>query len=446
MATQSVPTFSEFRIRASTVRLLSGVIAGLLFSAPAFNACAIGLPVTSCADDGSADTLRSAVASAQDGDVVTLNQLPLVCSTVSLSTGALEIPVANLTIEGDVNRSITISAAGKSRVLHHTGTGTLVLKYLGVTDGYYIAPVAHGGCIYSAGSVTLFADDEIYNCAALGGTSEDHYSGDGKGGAIFAQGSVAVQDSLVSQGFAGGSSQTPTNQPLGGNIYAGGAITVTHSEVSYGHVLDEYFHGEGGGLASMSAIGVSLTRSLIVGNEADYGGGIFIHSADATVQSKISDSTFANNVARYTGGGVYVGTGALTLENSTIGYNYPDGVAAYSSTMTLHSTVAFGSPAYDVRKNSASSITLDHNVIGKTNFLIIGSDTLRSDPHLGPLQRNGGRFRSVALLPGSPAIDAGSNPDNLIYDQRGAPRAIGPAPDIGSFEFDPDVIFTSGFE
>jgi hypothetical protein len=147
MATQSVPTFSEFRIRASTVRLLSGVIAGLLFSAPAFNACAIGLPVTSCADDGSADTLRSAVASAQDGDVVTLNQLPLVCSTVSLSTGALEIPVANLTIEGDVNRSITISAAGKSRVLHHTGTGTLVLKYLGVTDGYYIAPLAHGGCI-----------------------------------------------------------------------------------------------------------------------------------------------------------------------------------------------------------------------------------------------------------------------------------------------------------
>jgi hypothetical protein len=446
MATQSAATPGDFRVHATRARLLSAVIVGILFSAPASNVWATGLPVTSCADDGSPGTLRSAVASAQDGDVVTLSQLPLVCSTISLSTGAIEIPVANLTIEGDVNRSITISADGKSRVLHHTGTGTLVLKYLGVTDGYYIAPVAHGGCIYSAGSVTLFADDEVSNCTALGGTSGDRYSGDAKGGAIFAQGNVAVQESLVSEGFAGGSSQTSYYQVLGGNIYAGGAITVTHSEVSYGRLLDFYGHSKGGGIASMSASGVSVTRSLIVGNRADYGGGLFVQSPNAMVQSKISDSTIVDNRATYEGAGLTVVGGAFTLENSTIGYNYPVGLAVYSATPTLHSNIVFGSPAYDVRKDSTSSITLDHNVIGKTNFLLIGSDTLQSDPHLGPLQRNGSWLRSVALLPGSPAIDAGSNPDNLIFDQRGAPRAIGAAPDIGSFEFDPDVIFTSGFE
>ena len=331
-------------------------------------------------------------------------------------------------------------------MLHHTGTGTLVLKYLGISDGYYIAPVAHGGCIYSAGSVTLFADDQVSNCAALGGTSGDHYSGDAKGGAIFADGNVAVQESLVSQGFAGGNSQTSYYQVLGGNIYAGGAVTVTHSEVSYGRLLDFYGHAKGGGIASMSASGVSVTRSLIVGNTADYGGGIFLQSSNATVQSKISDSTFVNNRATYGGAGLTVVEGAFTLENSTIGYNYPIGLAVYSPTLTLHSNILFGSPAYDVRKESSSSLTLDHNLIGKTNFLLVGSDTLQSDPHLGPLQRNGGQPRSIALLPGSPAIDAGSNPDNLIYDQRGAPRMIGPAPDIGAFEFDPNVIFTSGFE
>ena len=445
MATQSASTSRNGHVRSTSMRLLSAVIAGVLFSAPAFNAWAIGLPVTSCADDGSAGTLRSAVASAQAGDVVTLSQLPLVCSTVSLAMGAIEIPAANLTIEGDVNRSITISAGDKSRVLHHTGTGTLVLKYLGVSDGYYIAPVAHGGCIYSAGSVTLFADDDVHHCGVVGGTSGD-YSGDGKGGAIFAQGNVAVEESRVSDGFVTGNSHVASNQTLGGNIYAAGSVTVTHSEVSYGRMFDMYSSAKGGGIASMSASGVLVTRSLIVGNQADYGAGIFIQSPNVTVQSKISDSTFANNIANYTGGGLYVGGGTLTLENSTVGSNYPDGAAVYSGSLTLQSTIAFGSPAYDVRKNFSGNITLDHNLIGKTNFFLGFTDTLQSDPRLGPLQLNGGRLRSIALLPGSPAIDAGSNPDNLIYDQRGAPRVIGPAPDIGSFEFDPDVIFTNGFD
>ncbi len=445
MAMQSTSTRRDGRIRPPTARLLSAVIAGVVFSAAVADAWSVGLPVTSCADDGGAGTLRSVVASAQNGDVVTLSQLPLVCSTVSLTTGAIEIPVSNLTIEGDVNRPITISAAGHSRVLHHTGTGTLVLKYLGISDGFYAAPVAHGGCIYSAGSVTLFADDDVDQCTAIGGTY-GNYVGDARGGAIFAQGSVAIQGSRVSEGFVGGNTHVASNQSLGGNVYAGGPITVTDSEISYGRSIDVYSNAKGGGIASISASGVLMTRSLLVGNGADYGGGIFIQSTDATVQSKISDSTFVDNRASYTGGGIYVGGGSSTLENTTVGYNYPDGIAVYSAAMTLHSTIAFGSPSYDVRKNSAGNITLDHNVIAKTNFFLGFSDTLQSNPLLGHLQHNGGRRRSIALLPGSPAIDVGSNPDNLVLDQRGAARQIGSAPDIGSFEFDPDVIFTSGFE
>ena len=41
------------------------------------------------------------------------------------------------------------------------------------------------------------------------------------------------------------------------------------------------------------------------------------------------------------------------------------------------------------------------------------------DPKLGPLQDNGGPTPTMALLPGSPAIDAGSNPLTLTTDQRG---------------------------
>ena len=57
------------------------------------------------------------------------------------------------------------------------------------------------------------------------------------------------------------------------------------------------------------------------------------------------------------------------------------------------------------------------------------------DPKLGPLQDNGGPTPTIALLPGSPAIGAGSDPLNLTSDQRGySPRVVGTAADIGAYE------------
>ena len=52
---------------------------------------------------------------------------------------------------------------------------------------------------------------------------------------------------------------------------------------------------------------------------------------------------------------------------------------------------------------------------------------------LGPLQDNGGPTRTMALLPGSPAINAGDSTNPPPTDQRGFAR-VG-TPDIGAFEF-----------
>jgi len=65
------------------------------------------------------------------------------------------------------------------------------------------------------------------------------------------------------------------------------------------------------------------------------------------------------------------------------------------------------------------------------------SDLVGLDPKIGPLQDNGGPTWTHALLPGSPAIDAG---DSTLYqvptdDQRGVPRPQGVAVDIGAFEY-----------
>ena len=70
--------------------------------------------------------------------------------------------------------------------------------------------------------------------------------------------------------------------------------------------------------------------------------------------------------------------------------------------------------------------------------MVISTDITHADPHLGPLQDNGGPTYTQALLSGSPAINAG-NPAGcsgkagiLTADQRGSPR-VGRC-DIGAYE------------
>jgi len=74
-------------------------------------------------------------------------------------------------------------------------------------------------------------------------------------------------------------------------------------------------------------------------------------------------------------------------------------------------------------------------------FLNGPGDQINTNPILGPLQNNGGLTFTHALLPGSPAIDAGDpnfTPPPL-YDQRGSPfvRVFNGRVDIGSFEVQP---------
>ena len=56
---------------------------------------------------------------------------------------------------------------------------------------------------------------------------------------------------------------------------------------------------------------------------------------------------------------------------------------------------------------------------------------------LGSLANNGGPTLTYALLPGSPAIDAGNNsiiPSGTTTDQLGNPRISGSNVDIGAYE------------
>ena len=124
--------------------------------------------------------------------------------------------------------------------------------------------------------------------------------------------------------------------------------------------------------------------------------------------------------------------------NSIVAGNTENGVASdfYSNLGNSRVTVGFSLIGANTGTGLAEAQTAD----GNGN--LIGSATNPIDPLLGPLALNGGPTQTHALLPGSPAIDAGNSP--LATDQRGASRGVDlvSAPnapgsnfaDIGSFE------------
>jgi len=86
-----------------------------------------------------------------------------------------------------------------------------------------------------------------------------------------------------------------------------------------------------------------------------------------------------------------------------------------------------------------------HNLImAHQSGITVPDDTIIDDPQLlRPFRDNGGPTLTLALLPGSPAIDNGVNFTQQPFDQRGVPRVIGSSADIGAFES--DYLFTDGF-
>ena len=107
------------------------------------------------------------------------------------------------------------------------------------------------------------------------------------------------------------------------------------------------------------------------------------------------------------------------------------------------SGVSNGMPVGDVANGSPGSIsTTGVNFIGdiRGSGLAAGPTILTGNPLLAPLADNGGPTKTMALLPGSPAIDAAPVIPGLDTDQRGFSRnrdgdsIAGAQPDIGAYE------------
>jgi hypothetical protein len=152
-----------------------------------------------------------------------------------------------------------------------------------------------------------------------------------------------------------------------------------------------------------------------------------------------------NQATNGAGGGVFNGQGATaTIVNTTINGNtgasgQGAGVRnAAKATLNFTNTIISGSTGGGADcLNSGTIGTNSHNLVQDGSC----SPAVSGNPKLGPLQNNGGPTFTHALLPTSPAIDAGDDsvlgdPLNLTTDQRGTgfPRKVCAHVDIGAYE------------
>ncbi len=167
------------------------------------------------------------------------------------------------------------------------------------------------------------------------------------------------------------------------------------------------------------------------------GGGIYAFN-----QVNIAFSTVASNNAQGMGGGLYATVGTVNITNSILA----------SNTSTANPDIQPGTGATTINFSligDAAGTALIESQTPNANGSLIGRSTGSGaiSPGLGGLADNGGPTRTHALLPGSPAIDAG-DPTAVAgtsptpqFDQRRSPftRVFNDRLDMGAYELAADT-------
>jgi len=437
----------------SSTAAASPLAAGVLARYIAMQAPATTRQVTSCADDGSAGTLRATIALAGSGDTLDLSGLPGVdpaCtdSTITLAQGEIAIP-HNMTLQGPADATLTIAAGGRNRVLDSTSTDMpsayLQIASLTISGGGNLSNHV-GGCIVASGEVRLNRAT-VTDCVAYTPGGSGKYLGTAAGGGVLAN-SVSMTNGSVVSGNAVKSGSLSLLL-YGGGVYSSQDFFCADSTIS-GNIA----FGHGGAISAGGNI--TLTRCTLDSNIAAYGGAVF--ASGATMQLQVDQSTISGNTSSR-GGGINTRSPA-TISNSTIAFNsaqqsYGGGIQSSANVAMVSTIVARNrndTGAYaDIVLGSGKTLTGSNDLVMSIASFPPGVIVSASDPLLAPLGNHGGLTRTHALLAGSPAIDAGKNGKVFATDQRGAgfarevPTGM---PDIGAYERQvmDDEIFGNGFD
>jgi CSLREA domain-containing protein len=437
-----------------TKTTLAAVATAAFLAIAAAPAAAQNFTVTKTADtnDGACDSdcsLREAInaanATAADDTVV----VPAGTYTFTRSgtddtgvNGDLDLGSTNpglpraITIQGAGAGQTIVDAAGVDRVFDLLRAMTATITGLTARGG---TTTAYGGSVNTSIDASLTLD----HVELTGGAA-----GSGGGLAVGSGTSATVRDSRI----AGNS---VTNG--GGGIENSGTTTLLRDQIAGNHA-DSY---RGGGIDHTSGT-LTVTDTELSANSSAIGGGITVENGGPAILNNVA---IVGNTASAVGAGLF-NQYQVTATNTTIAGNVVtalgDGGGGIDAeaTMSLHNVTVAGNsaPAGPALRAVVGSVTVQNSILaGGCSVIASGSiasagnnisdgsscgltgpgDRPGVDPRLAPLAANGGPTRTLALLAGSPAIDAANPGACPATDQRGVTRPQGAGCDIGAYEYVP---------
>jgi hypothetical protein len=307
--------------------------------------------------------------------------------------GAIDSEDAPLTISDSIfvnNSSLEVSAIMVSSKSSVAITNCVISNNRG------------GGSLWIAGNPATISNCTITDNGGYGETP------------IRTDGTVVFTNCMITGGIGGDS----------GAIYNAGALTVSNSTLTGNR-------GEIAG-AILNSGTLNISNSTITGNMifpvTGRPAAAIVNGPDSPVQSSdvtalVQDSTIAGN------------------DGSQIYSGQTFGSSSYKDTIQVHSTIlsSNGAKPNVLTGTGGTLVSLGHNLSTDSGGgLLTGpGDVTNKNPLLGPLQDNGGPTQTMALLPGSPAVDTGDNIGAPVLDQRGYPRIVGGRIDIGAYEVQP---------
>ncbi|HEY7315511.1 MAG TPA: Ig-like domain-containing protein [Gemmataceae bacterium] len=259
-----------------------------------------------------------------------------------------------------------------------------------------------------------------------GGFGDGGFGGGGGGGFVIAVGGGG------SGGFGGGGGGGGVGGGFGGNGGVGGGGG------GGGGLGGAIFNNQG---ATLSLLNDTLSGNTAQGGPGGGGGaqdgqglGGAVFNRDGTVT--ILFSTLSGNSAAQGGTDVFnlsdgtgqTGTAAIT--DSILGQSGGATVTDFDSTTVNGGNAPVNNGQSDLMSNPGTFPAAS---------LVPGTD-----PLLASLGNYGGSTDTLALLPGSPAIEAGTAVSGVTTDERGVSRPQGSAPDLGAFQSQGFNLIVSG--
>lgn len=243
-----------------------------------------------------------------------------------------------------------------------------------------------------------------------------------RGGAIYSVGQLRVINTTFSGNRAnlGGAISSPDNQ---GTAEVTGSTFSGNSAVNRGNIF-----GQGGAIENQGAL--SVINSTFSGNRAGAGGGIASGGTATTINGNTFSAQLFLTNDTFSGNSASLGNGGGGIVSATLG--------SAKATNTILAKGSAGANCVGTVTDGGFNISSDASCAFSQR-----TSKNRTNPKLAKtLANNGGPTQTIALLKGSPALNAipkgasrcapASPP--LTTDQRGVKRPQGKGCDIGAYE------------